>query len=310
MVTSKAARSVQNNKTTISFIGFGEAGQAFASGLSEDGRVAGMRAFDIKTNGPDAQSKRMDYQRHAVAGANRCADVCKDTDVIFSLVTAEQANAAAEEAARTPLEGAFFLDCNSCAPDTKKHSANRIEAAGGRYVDVAIMTPVHPKRHKSPCLLAGPHAEAAHALMAGMGMDVQVAGKEIGTASARKMIRSVMVKGLEALTLECFLAARKYGIEKDIMASLDKSYPGFGWPERATYMFERAMTHGVRRAAEMREVEKTLRDVGIEPHMTSGTVSRQSQVGALELDATKIGKDEIAALADAILNRLNAEQTQ
>lgn len=294
---------------TLSFIGFGEAGQAFASGYSEEVRVPGMRAFDIKTNGPDAAQKRADYERYGVAGSDTCFEVCRETDAIFSLVTAEQAEDAAGEAAKTALNGALFLDCNSCAPDTKKRAAQRIDAAGGRYVDVAIMSPVHPKRHKTPCLLAGPHADAACAMMNGLGMNAQIAGKEVGAASARKMIRSVMVKGLEALTLECFLAARTYGIADDIMASLDQSYPGFGWPERAPYMFERAITHGTRRAAEMREVEKTLRDAGIEPHMTSGTVARQSLIGALGLTADEKGADNIGDLADAILDRLKREQT-
>lgn len=299
---------MENARKTISFIGFGEAGQAFASGFSEEAPVVEMRAFDIKTDGPDAAQTREDYRRHAVTGTNTCADVCGKTDAIFSLVTAEQAGAAAEAAARTALDDVFYLDCNSCAPHTKRCVAARIEAAGGRYVDVAVMTPVHPKRHRSPCLLAGPHAEAAHEMMVGLGMDVRIAGDGVGAASAHKMIRSVMIKGLEGLTLECFLAARKYGIVDEIMASLDNSFPGFGWPERAPYMMERAITHGTRRAAEMREVEKTLGDIGIDPHMTAGTVARQSQVGALGLNAGEIGAGEITALSDAILGRLKVEK--
>jgi len=300
-------RQLENAGKTISFIGFGEAGQAFSSGFSEEAPVVEMRAFDIKTDGPGAEQKREDYRRHAVTGTKTCADVCRKTDAIFSLVTAEQAGAAAEAAAQTALDDVFYLDCNSCAPYTKRCVAARIETAGGRYVDVAVMTPVHPKRHRSPCLLAGPHAEAAHEMMVGLGMDVRIAGDDVGAASAHKMIRSVMIKGLEGLTLECFLAARKYGIVDEIMTSLDNSFPGFGWPERAPYMMERAITHGTRRAAEMREVERTLSDIGIDPHMTAGTVARQSQVGALGLNAEEIGAEEITALSDAILDRLNVE---
>ena len=113
-----------------------------------------------------------------------------------------------------------------------------------------------------------------------------------------------MVKGLEALTLECFLAARKAGIEDDILASLDTSYPGFDWPKRAPYMIERAITHGARRAAEMREVAQTLRDLGLEPTMTRGTVARQSEASDLGLNARDIGADDLSALTQAFLNAL------
>ena len=289
----------------IAFIGFGEAGQAFASGFAEAGIAPALQAYDIKTDGSGAAAMHAAFARHEVVGASKSAAVCEGAQAIFSLVTAEEAGQAAKAAAQSRLEGALYLDCNSCAPDTKRQSAEVIEAAGGRHVDVAVMTPVHPRRHKAPCLLAGPHAQAAQDLMQSLGMNVEIAGDQIGDASSRKMIRSVMVKGLEALTLECFLAARKYGIEDDIMASLDASYPGFDWPTRAPYMIERAMTHGIRRAAEMREVEKTLLDLGIDPLITRGTVARQDQVGTMGLDAGQIGETDLKALTDAVLARLD-----
>lgn len=289
----------------ISFLGFGEAGQAFAEGLTKDGLAHLGEAYDIKTLGPDAVQKRGSYARFNLRDAGAAEGLFDNADAVFSLVTAEAAEAAATDAARAKLNGALFFDCNSCAPETKKRSAAKIEAAGGRYVDVAIMTPVHPKLHQSPCLLAGPHAEAAEALMGQIGMNVTIAGANIGDASSRKMIRSVMIKGLEALTLECFLAARQAGLDEEVMASLDRSFPGFDWPSRAPYMIERAMTHGTRRAAEMREVVKTLTDLGVTPHITQGTVARQSEIGALGLDAKQIGEDDLKALTTAILNILS-----
>ena len=290
--------------TKISFIGFGEAAQAFATGLLGENAQAQMRAFDIKTSGPEAAAKRDDYRRHAVTGTSTCAEACEDRDVIFSLVTAEQAEHAAIAASDADLDGALFLDCNSCAPNTKRRAARIVEDADGRYVDVAIMTPVHPRLHKSPCLLAGPHASAAGDICKMLGMKVEAAGQTVGAASTRKMIRSTMIKGLEALTLECFLAARKAGIEDDILASLETSFPGFGWESRAPYMMERVATHGIRRAAEMEEVAKTLIDLGIEPHVTRGTIARQREVGALGLDLNQTDGQDIATRADALLEGL------
>ncbi len=292
--------------TKISFIGFGEAAQAFAKGMLQENTPVHLRAFDIRTDGPDAAAKRADYERLGVSGAANCVKACANRDAIFSLVTAEQAENAAIAAGQIALDGTLFLDCNSCAPNTKRRAATIIEAAGGKYVDVAVMTPVHPRLHKSPCLLAGPHAEAAGEAMQDLGMNVKIAGRDVGNASTRKMIKSTMTKGLEALTLECFLAAQKAGIKDDILASLEDSIPGFDWQRRAPYMMERAATHGLRRAAEMEEVAKTLTDLGIEPHVTQGTIIRQREVGALCLHLGQTDPLDLAARADAILEGLSA----
>lgn len=299
MVTSLDPRGQK-----ISFVGFGEAATAFAFGFQQETPGLDLQAFDIKTDGHNAAAMWDRYEASGVIGTKDCDQLCDDSAVIFSLVTADQAASAAETAANAGLNGTLFLDCNSCAPETKRRSAKVIEAAGGRYVDVAVMTPVHPKLHKSPCLLGGPHADDARAVMEGLGMSVEVAGADIGDASTRKMIRSVMIKGLEALTLECFLAARKAGIEGDILASLEASYPGFDWQSRAPYMMERAATHGIRRAAEMQEVAQTLRDLGMTPHMTDGTVARQRQVGDIGLTISPETATDLKQISDAILEGL------
>src|SRR5690606_20334542 len=107
-----------------------------------------------------------------------------------------------------------------CAPQTKQAAAKVIDGAGGRYVDVAVMAPVYPKRHLVPLLLAGPHAENAAETIKQLGMRPETTGTNIGDASSVKMLRSVMIKGFEALTAECFLAARRAGVEEAVLASL------------------------------------------------------------------------------------------
>ena len=288
----------------ISFIGFGEAAQAFAGGMRKDNRFLEIGAFDVKTNGPNAEAKRADYRNLGVIGADTSTDACSGADMVFSLVTADQAECAASEAAQRNLNGILFLDCNSCAPETKRRSAAKVEEAGGCYVDVAIMTPVHPQLHKSPCLLAGPDAQLALERTRDLGMATEIAGDRIGTASVRKMIRSVMTKGLEALTLECFLAGRKAGVEEDVLASLEISFPGFDWQRRVPYLLERAISHGIRRADEMQEVAQTLRDLEINPNMAEATAARQREAGSLGIDVSEIGASDTAALLDAILAKL------
>ncbi len=304
---AKNAKETTRFKNGVAFIGFGEAAQAFCTGMQQGNPDLQFCAYDIKLDQGDPDSILKAFDQCGMKTAKSAAETCLRVPAVFSLVTAEQAEDAAGQAAQVDMAGCLYFDCNSCAPETKKRSAQVVNAAGGRYVDVAIMTPVHPKLHRSPCLLAGPHAKAGLAMLEHLGMEASIAGPSVGDASTRKMIRSIMVKGLEALTLECFLAARKAGIDTEIMASLDKSYPGFNWPERAPYMIERAITHGVRRAAEMREVAQTLRDLGLDPSVTNGTVARQSQAGSLALNASEIGATDIQALTDAMLLALKID---
>jgi 3-hydroxyisobutyrate dehydrogenase-like beta-hydroxyacid dehydrogenase len=174
------------------------------------------------------------------------------------------------------MAGALYFDMNSVAPDTKRAAALAVEAAGGRYVDVAVMAPVEPARLAVPLLVSGPHADDGAAALSEFGFsNVRVLPGDIGRASSVKMIRSVMVKGIEALTAEMMLAGEAAGVSGDVLASL-----GGDWSSKAAYNIERMTTHGLRRAAEMEEVAKTLVALGIDPVMTRGTVQRQREMAA------------------------------
>jgi 3-hydroxyisobutyrate dehydrogenase-like beta-hydroxyacid dehydrogenase len=225
-----------------------------------------------------------------------------DAALVFSVVTAEQALAAAEAGAGALAPGALWFDCNSCAPDTKRRAARVIEAAGGRYVDVAVMAPVHPKRHHVPLKIAGPHAGAAAIALAALDMRPEVVGDTVGQASSIKMIRSVMIKGLEALTTECFLAARRAGVEEAVLASLEASDPDIAWRKRGLYNLDRMMVHGTRRASEMREVAITLSDLGLPDHMSAASALWQDRVAQEGL--TPDENDDLHSRLDRLLTRL------
>ena len=211
------------------------------------------------------------------------ASTVREADMIFSTVTADQAHAAARAVAAGIGQGAYFFDLNSCAPSTKQKNAAIITEAGGHYVDVAVMATITPKYHQTAMLVAGEHAEAAIALMLALDMKpVHVPGP-VGRASTIKMIRSVLVKGIEALTAECFSAATIAGVADEVAASLDASQTKDGWKDQAAYNMERMTTHGIRRAAEMREVAITLADLNIAGRMTAGTIAWQDQLGNLGL---------------------------
>ncbi len=215
--------------------------------------------------------------REGAIGCPTLAAALDGASAVLSLVTADQALAVAQSAAVHIAPQAFFLDMNSVAPQTKRAAAAVIEAAGGRYVDVAVMAPVYPAQMAVPLLVSGPHAQEGAALLGALGFStVRYVGDEVGRASTIKMLRSVMYKGMEALTAECLIACEKAGVTEEVLGSF-----GNDWSSEADYRLDRMMVHGLRRSAEMYESVKTLEGLSVAPLMTRGTAQRQAEIGAL-----------------------------
>ncbi|MFZ3582858.1 DUF1932 domain-containing protein [Loktanella sp. DJP18] len=285
----------------IAFVGFGEAAMALVTGW-EDRRPSRITTYDVKTDDAATRDALLSrYAEYAVAGSGDIAAALADAPVIFSMVTADKALEAARDAAPHVASGALWLDCNSCAPEIKRAAGQVIAAAGGRYVDVAVMAPVFPKLHHVPLLVSGPHAQVAMDVLTALDMRPAYAGTDIGRASTIKMLRSVMIKGIEALTAECLLAARRAGVEDEVIASLDASEPGADWRGRGAYNLDRMMVHGARRAAEMREAAATVAALGLTGRMATATAEWQDEIAATGAAAAG---DDLAARADALLQRL------
>ncbi len=272
----------RRNTPRISFIGFGEAGQAIAAGLREGG-IERIAAWDILFPVAEGGRLRKAAEQMGVRLASSAADAVAGTDMIISAVTAASSLEAAR-AVEPHLSGTpYYLDINSVSPGRKQASATLL-GERARYVDVAVIAPIHPARHRTPLLISGPHAEAISPLLSELEMRLRIVGGETGQAAAIKMIRSVMIKGIEALTAECFLAASRAGVVDEVTDSMKNNYPSLDWSKIAEYNLERMASHGERRAAEMEESAATLRELGLDPLMVDATVKRQRQMGALGKD--------------------------
>lgn len=272
----------------IALLGFGEAAQAFAG--AAEWRAEAI-AYDIKTDHPSrAAGKLADYANVGVKAARTHAELRDGPGLLISLVTADQAVSAAEQVAAALPRGSLYLDLNSVAPVSKQAAASAVERAGSRYVDVAVMAPVHPGRLKTPLLISGPDAGLAAGELAKLGFsNLQVVGETVGQASAIKMIRSVIVKGMEALVAEAMLAADAAGVQTEVLTSLDNSERQLPWEQRADYALDRMIIHGSRRASEMVEAVKTLEGLCVDPILTRGTVQRQRQIGDMGLGTAAAG---------------------
>ena len=264
----------------IALIGYGEVGRI----LAEDLRVQGLEvtAFDLKLQ---REATATPLREHAAAHGVRLADgpapAVAGAELVISAVTASQTVAVAQAAAPGLASGTFFLDFNSASPGAKAEAAQAVNAAGGRYVEGAVMTSVPPYRIRVPLLLGGPQAAALAPLLNAMGFDAKVASEQLGVASATKMCRSIMIKGLEAMVIESFTTARHYGVEDAVIASLQETFPGIDWEKQGAYFFQRVIEHGRRRSEEVREVAQTVREAGLEPWSAAGTAERQAYVADL-----------------------------
>ena len=266
---------------TLAFIGFGEAGQTISRGLLGEVKPV-IRAYDILFDDPaNADKLKRAAQAIGVGVARDHADAVRGADLVFLAVTASSSLEAARSCLPGLRAGQLFLDVNSVSPQRKIEAAALIAPSGAAYVDVAVMAPVAPYLHKVPCLIGGPGAAALAPRAAALGMKMEFVSDEVGQASAIKMFRSVVVKGLEAILVESMVAASEYKVEARVLASLQESFPGIDWEKLAGYMIERVVSHGKRRAAEMREVAATLEGIGLEPLMAAASAARQEWIADL-----------------------------
>jgi len=296
--------SEQHPIRRIALVGFGEVGKIFGQDLAQKGLE--MSTYDILLDAPPTRPAMLERARAAaVTPVDTLGAAVGGADLVISAVTASSSWDVARDAAPWLRPGQLFLDINSVSPETKRGNARAVEASGADYVEAAVMAPVPPQRLAVQMLLGGRRAGALAALLKAFGMNATAVADEIGTASAIKMCRSIMIKGIEALVVECTFAARRFGAEQAVLASLDKTFPHMGWnAELPDYLVSRVAEHGRRRAAEMREVALTLEEVGIRPIMAAATAERHDALVRQMADAgvpyPEGGKFSWRSLADAL----------
>jgi 3-hydroxyisobutyrate dehydrogenase-like beta-hydroxyacid dehydrogenase len=285
--------------TGVALVGLGEVGRVLGEDLSAVTLTTWDTAFADPQSpasrhaaalGLDAPSLGLD----AAAGATAVARA----EVVISAVTAANTLAAARSCAPGLRPGTWYLDLNSASPAQKQAAAQVIGAAGGRYVEAAVMSPINPKRLAAPMLLGGPDAAGFTPIAESLGFTgIEVYADTVGPAAATKLCRSVVVKGLEALLTESMLTARAWGVEERVLASLSNMVPSADWPTLAAYMMSRSLEHGARRAEEMREAARTVEETGITPWMATATAERQDWAAAFRADSAP---NDLSAMLDAV----------
>jgi 3-hydroxyisobutyrate dehydrogenase-like beta-hydroxyacid dehydrogenase len=265
------------NATSIAFLGFGEVGKRFSRDLLANDGI-GIAAYDILLDDP-AQRAAMQEAARAIGVTcfSNAAAACRGADIVVSAVTADMAEAVAADTARFLKAGQIYLDVNSASPSTKTRAAAAVNASGASYVEAAVMAAVKEPGIRVPILAGGPAAEEAATRLNALGMNVAPVALEYGRASAIKLCRSIMIKGIEALMVDCARASRHWGVERDVYGSLGQTFPSIAWSDLADNMAERVATHGIRRAAEMREAAQMLSEMGLESELARAVADAQER---------------------------------
>jgi 3-hydroxyisobutyrate dehydrogenase-like beta-hydroxyacid dehydrogenase len=269
----------------IGLIGYGEVGKTFALGLLEKPGVIQVSAWDLKFAASTPlglqEAEKAHAAQHNIQAVGDMAALCAQSQFIISAVTASNTLSVAQQAAQSIRTGTVYLDLNSASPGTKKACAALIDAVGGIYVEAGVMTSVPPYGIKVPMLLGGAQSHALATSLQAWGLDAKSVSDQLGVASAIKMSRSVMIKGLEALVIESYTTARAYGVEAHVLPTLQETFPQMDWSMQGAYFFSRVVQHGKRRAEEMREAANTVREAGFEPFMALATADKQQWVSDL-----------------------------
>lgn len=250
---------IVDNPPRIAVLGLGEAGTAIAADLIAAG--AEVSGWD-PVAAPDLDGLRL------AAGS---ADAVSGAAVALSVNRAAVALGLAAEVAPAMVPGAVFADLNTAAPDLKAKLAETVEAAGGRFADVALLAPVPGRGLATPALASGSGAEALVATLAPLGGTLEALGPRPGEAAERKLLRSVFAKGMAIAALESLEAARAAGCEEWLREQLVVTLEGAD-----SALLDRWLTgspaHAPRRAEEMAAAAVMLDALG-----TPAPISRAAQ---------------------------------
>jgi 3-hydroxyisobutyrate dehydrogenase-like beta-hydroxyacid dehydrogenase len=278
---------MEHMSLAITFIGYGEVGQLFSRQLASRPGVR-VSVYDILF---DDSKKGQDLRNRAsetgVLAAGSTADACRGADIVISAVTADSAITAAAQAAPHLMLSQFYIDLNSISPATKKQVAELVDQRGAHFVEFAVMAPVSGIGIEVPILSGGERAEEVSARLNDLGMKITAVSTGIGTASATKLCRSIIIKGMEALMVDFTLAAERAGVLPAALESLKASYPGMDWENLAKVMISRVSRHGIRRAAEMREASRMIAELGLDSGLVGAIADRQESFAKLSAESRK-----------------------
>lgn len=247
-----------NNKLTITILGLGEAGSHFANDLANMG---------VNVIGFDPNPVRFLHENIVLAKSN--VEASRDADIIFSVNLSSVSEEIAREIMPILNESKIYVEMNTASPDKKIAIYEILKPTGVQYVDLAIMAPVPPKGIKTPFLASGNGAIIFQEKVKHLNLNLTVLSDVVGEASTRKLLRSIVYKGVAAVICEAMEAGQKFGLEDYIREQISSVIGGND--DLINRFVEGSKTHALRRMHEMEAVVEMLKDQDLEPIMSEAT---------------------------------------
>ena len=267
---------------TVALLGLGEAGTAIAAGLCSDGgwraAEAGRQVIAIDVAlGEGALGAAMAARADTLALpiTRDYSEALSSADLVISVVTGEDAPVAARMARAWLRPGTIYADFNAITGPQVKTVAAELTPAGIDFVDVAVMGSFKAVGHRIPLVLAGPRAGDLATFAAAIGAPVKVLSDGIGDASAVKILRSILMKGIEALSVEFLVAARRQGLVDQVLDNFG-DVDALGLAEFVKIMATTHLAHAKRRMEEMEKAIENLEETGV-PALMSAAIRRSHQ---------------------------------
>ncbi|MEK3646341.1 NAD(P)-dependent oxidoreductase [Aeribacillus sp. FSL M8-0235] len=277
----------------VGIIGFGEVGQVFAKGILD--KIESVFVYDILL-----ESNRdliIDKINHIGAQAvDRIEQIGECCTLIISLVNSAASEAVAAGVAKGISKGTIFVDLTTSTPLVKSKSEKLIVSNGGIYVDASIMGTVATEGQKVPLLIAGEQAEEVQALLNSLGFNSQAITHPNGGAASIKLLRSIFMKGLEALVLETMVTAKKYGVADEVMESISKTINNNDFTTFANALITTHVIHKNRRYKEIMDSCNLIKEAEIPPYVTDGVVTFFSNSINIDIDQQVIQSNNVSEI--------------
>ncbi len=293
---------------SASFIGYGEFAHALATGLSAAG--VELQAYVRPRADSTAAQARLERMRSAgVLETDALPEALASADVVIAAVPSSAATAVVEACAGHLSAGQLYVDPSSALPVAKRHAADLVSRSGAEYVDVAVLGTVVTSGARVPMLAAGVGAERWQDEGRASGLNVTAIAGAAGDAALVKLLRSVYMKGRDALVLEMMLAARRHGVEESVLNSIGGPGEQVPFPSLAERVMCSLAVYAGRRADELADAASLVRDVGVEPLMAQAGESRLRLLAESGL-AERFGGERPHDLAEVLgsLDALAAER--
>lgn len=285
----------RNIMVQIGFLGFGEAASHIAAGLHDQG-LENLFAYDVTLN-TSGQRRNILEQRltkTCVTPVASVRELLEKAHVIFLIIPAKFARSAALEALPFLTEKHLFCDLTTNRPTVKEELGQAFAEKGMLYVDAAVMGAVPLYRHQTPTLVCGSGAAQMVQIMTPLGMALTDVGLEAGRAVKMKLTRSVFVKGVEALTVEMLMTARRLGIEKEIVAGIEESFQKLGFTNFCGQLVTSGVEHAERRSLEAKECQELEEELGLNSIMMEAAYRKlqwTASLGYAKMEPMPVCKD-------------------